>query len=87
MKSIKFIALTLTLAGVALTSACSGSETCNVCDPQGRSGVTVRLVDADSVVHDFTTGDNGCVSFQASSCSEYQVVDSAIIAPESPPVN
>jgi len=85
MSSIKFTALTLSLVGLALTSACNGTETCNICDPQGRSGVTVRIVDADSVAHDYTTGEGGCVSFEADDCDKYQVVD--VIAPVAPPMN
>ena len=86
MKNLKCFALvSLLVAMVVMTPGCSSSQTCNVCDPQGRVGLTVSVVDADGVVHSYTTGDNGCASFQADDCSKFQAVDVAM--PESPPVN
>jgi hypothetical protein len=77
MRNMKSIPLALCLLGALLTAACT--ETCKWCDTQGRAGVTVRIVDGDDVVHDFTTGENGCVTFDADDCGQWMVVD--MVAP------
>jgi hypothetical protein len=86
MKNLKsFVLMSLLIAVVMTTPGCSDTQTCNLCDPQGRSGLTVAVVGPDDVEHEYTTGADGCASFQAADCSKFQVV--GVIAPESPPVN
>lgn len=73
MKKLSWVIL---LSWAALTFGCT--EQCKICDSQGRAGLVVTVVDGSDVVHTFTTGENGCFTFEASECDEWMVVDVAL---------
>ena len=82
MRKPHSFALALLLAGVVFAPACQQMQTCRTCNLQ--PGTVVSYVDAESNLHEYTAGSDGCISFEADDCSKYQVVDyrTPPIAPE-----
>jgi hypothetical protein len=81
MNQLKLCTLSLVLVCAALTLACE--ETCVGGCGKLQPGTIVEYVDAESNLHAFTADQNGCISFEAEDCGEYQPIN--IIAPEAPP--
>lgn len=71
MNRLKLFAVAFTLTLSAFTVACD--VTCETCDLQ--PGTVIRFVDADSVVHDFTAGQDGCIRFEAEDCRKYEAIE------------
>lgn len=71
MSNLKLFAVAFTLTLSAFTVACD--VTCETCDLQ--PGTVVRFVDADGEAHDFTSGQDGCIRFEAEDCREWQAIE------------
>lgn len=73
MKKPNSFALALLLVGAAVAPACQTTQTCRACNLQ--PGTVVSFVDAESTLHEYTAGSDGCISFEADDCSKYQAID------------